>query len=69
MGKPRKIEEQRLLTLMRTNTLIQRASLYNPYYNGKYASYTMPARIINWPIPQNEIERNSESELKQNADY
>lgn len=62
-------EEQRLLTLMRTNTLIQRAGLYNPYYNGKYASYTMPARVINWPIPQSEIERNTESELKQNDGY
>lgn len=62
-------EELRLLTLMRTNKLIERVKLYHPHYNGKYYSFTMPERVNLWPIPQSEIERNKDAVLEQNPGY
>src|SRR5690606_19902426 len=62
-------EEQRLLTLMRTGKLIERVTLHHPYYNGKYFSYSVPERVKLWPIPQSEIERNTEAGLTQNDGY
>lgn len=62
-------EENRLLILMRTGKLIERVQKYHPIYNGKYYSYTIPERVKIWPIPQSEIERNTEAVLEQNPGY
>ena len=65
-------EELRLLTLMRTGTLIDRIRRYNPYYNGTFTG--ADALIILdhqnvWPIPNTEIERNTQAVLEQNPGY
>ena len=62
-------EELRLFTLMRVNKLAERVVIYNPYYNGKYAQFTFLDRYNLWPIPQSEIERNTEAVLEQNPGY
>lgn len=62
-------EEQRLLTLMRTNTLVQRVRELNPMYNGTYANNQIFDYQNLWPIPNSEIERNTEAKLEQNPGY
>jgi len=65
-------EEYRTLTLKRTGKLIERVKANNPWYNGKFSAYGVS--IIEdyhalWPIPSQEIERNSEAVLEQNPEY
>lgn len=62
-------EEHRLFTLMRLNKWIERVKIYNPMHNGKYESFAINDRIKLWPIPQSEIERNTEAVLEQNPGY
>lgn len=62
-------EEPRLLTLMRTGTLIERVKQYDPMHNGKYANHGISEKHSKWPIPQSEIERNTEAVLEQNPGY
>lgn len=62
-------EELRVLTLMRLDKLVERVRQYNPYYNGKYANFEIRDYHKLWPIPQSEIERNSEATLAQNPGY
>lgn len=63
-------EEKRVLTLMRTGKMVERAQLHNPHHNGKYASFKVPDRVNTiWPIPASEIERNTEAVLEQNPGY
>lgn len=64
------MEEYRTLTLKRTGKLVERVRASNPFYNGKYT----PGNSIEeyhslWPIPQQEIERNTEAVLEQNPGY
>ena len=63
------LEELRLMTLMRTGTLIERARKYNPNYNGQFASHTIEDYQNLFPIPQSEIESNTEALLEQNPGY
>ena len=62
-------EELRTLTLMRVDKLADRVSKNNPMYNGQYASHGVEEYHNLWPIPQSEIERNSEAVLEQNPGY
>lgn len=62
-------EEKRLLTLMRTDLYLERVKKYNPHYNGKYYSFDLNEKYKLWPIPQSEIERNTEALLEQNPGY
>lgn len=62
-------EEQRILTLMRTDKLIEKVKDRNPMYNGKYANHGVSPKHRHWPIPQSEIERNTEAVLEQNPGY
>jgi starch-binding outer membrane protein, SusD/RagB family len=62
-------EDMRLLTLMRLGKWIDRVKLHDPMHNGKYESYAINERIQLWPIPQSEIERNTEAVLEQNPGY
>jgi len=62
-------EEQRLLTILRTNTNIERIRKYNPMYNGTYATNKINSYQNLWPIPSSEIERNTEAKLVQNPGY
>lgn len=62
-------EEPRILTLMRTEKLVEYVKLRDPMHNGKYANHGISAHHRRWPIPQSEIERNSEAVLEQNPGY
>jgi hypothetical protein len=62
-------EEWRVLTLHRLNKLSERVTKYNPMYNGKYATHKVSEYHNLWPIPQSEIERNTEAVLEQNPGY
>ncbi|MHA7941573.1 RagB/SusD family nutrient uptake outer membrane protein [Formosa sp. 3Alg 14/1] len=63
-------EEYRLLTLKRLNKVVDRVTAYNPYYNGKYdTGFVVHDYHTLWPIPQQEIERNTEAVLEQNPGY
>jgi hypothetical protein len=62
-------EEWRVLTLHRLNKLVDRVSVNNPMYNGKYAKFKVLDFHNLWPIPQSEIERNTEAVLQQNPGY
>ncbi len=62
-------ENPRLLTLMRTGALVERVKLHDPMHNGKYTSHGISPRHAKWPIPQSEIEKNSEAVLEQNPGY
>jgi len=57
-------EELRLLTLMRLNKLVERVKLYNPVTGNNIDDHQNL-----WPIPQREIETNTESQLQQNPGY
>lgn len=64
------MEEYRLLTLKRTGKLIERVRAHHPFYNGKYESgSSIEDYHALWPIPQQEIERNTEAVLEQNPGY
>jgi hypothetical protein len=58
------IEEKRMLTLMRTNKLVERVTKYNPFYG-----VNMKPNFNLWAIPQGEIERNRSAKLEQNPGY
>lgn len=62
-------EELRMLTLMRLGKWVDRVKLHDPWHNGKYASFAIDNRLNLWPIPQSEIERNTEAVLEQNPGY
>jgi hypothetical protein len=58
------IEEKRMLTLMRTDKLVERVTKYNPFYG-----VNMKPNFNLWAIPQGEIERNRSAKLDQNPGY
>ncbi len=58
------IEEKRRLTLMRLGVLYDRVVRCNPFYRDE-----MKKHYNLWPIPQAEIERNADAEIKQNPGY
>ncbi|WP_339710534.1 RagB/SusD family nutrient uptake outer membrane protein [uncultured Kriegella sp.] len=64
------MEEYRTLTLKRMGKLVEKVQERNPWYNGTFDS---SAQIYDyhalWPIPQQEIERNTEAVLEQNPGY
>ncbi len=62
-------EEFRMITLMRMGKLAERLKVYNPMYNGKYATNGVEEYHNLWPIPAAEIEKNSEAVLEQNPGY
>lgn len=57
-------EEVRLLTLMRMGKLVERVKKYNHVTQDNILDHQNI-----WPIPANEIETNTEAELKQNPGY
>lgn len=57
-------EELRVLTLMRLNKLVERVRIYNPVTGESIGDHQNL-----WPIPQREIETNSEAALDQNPGY
>ncbi len=63
------VEEFRLLTLMRMGNIVERVRTHNPMHNGQYASHVINDTQNLWPIPNNEIERNTEAKLEQNPGY
>jgi len=62
-------EELRILTLMRLGKLVDRVKKYDPMSNGKFASNGIGDYQNLWPIPQSEIERNTEAVFEQNPGY
>ncbi|AUP80685.1 RagB/SusD family nutrient uptake outer membrane protein [Flavivirga eckloniae] len=62
-------EELRLLTLMRMGNIVERVRMYDPMHNGTYASNGINDHQNIWPIPNSDIERNSEAVLEQNIGY
>lgn len=62
-------ETPRLLTLMRLGLLVDKVKERDPMHNGKYANHGISAKHARWPIPQSEIERNTEAVLEQNDGY
>lgn len=62
-------EEYRLFTLMRLGKLVERVKKYNPMYTGEIANNGIESFHQLWPIPQSEIERNTEANLGQNPGY
>jgi len=62
-------EELRMLTLMRLGKWRERKLKHCPFYNGNYASNDFFAHQQIFPIPQSEIERNTEAKLEQNQGY
>lgn len=62
-------EELRIVTLMRLGKLAERVKKYNPMYNGVFATHGIDEHHNLWPIPQSDIERNTEADLKQNPGY
>lgn len=63
------VEENRLMTLMRTGTLVERVRSYNPMHNGTLGANQIFDYQNLWPIPNSEIERNTEAKLDQNPGY
>ena len=63
------VEENRLMTLMRTGTIVERVSTHNPMHNGSYDANQIFDYQNLWPIPNTEIERNTEATLEQNPGY
>jgi len=62
-------EELRMLTLMRVGKWRERELIHSPFYNGKYASNDFFEHQQLFPIPQSEIERNTEGDMEQNPGY
>lgn len=63
------VEELRLLTIMRMGVNVERIRRYNPMHNGQYADHVINDYQTLWPVPNNEIERNTEAALGQNPGY
>ena len=63
------VEENRLMTLMRTGTLVERVRTFNPMHNGTFGTNQIFDYQHLWPIPNSEIERNTEAKLDQNPGY
>jgi len=63
------LEELRLMTLMRTGTVVERVRKYHPMCNGQFNDNPIEDYQNLLPIPQKEIERNTESTLQQNPGY
>lgn len=63
------VEENRLMTLMRTGTLVDRVRSFNPMHNGTLGANQIYDYQNLWPIPNSEIERNTEAKLDQNPGY
>lgn len=63
------VEELRLLTIMRMGVNVARIRQYNPMHNGQYADHVINDYQNLWPVPNNEIERNTEAVLEQNPGY
>ena len=63
------VEENRLMTLMRTGTLVERVRAFNPMHNGTLGTNQIFDYQNLWPIPNSEIERNTEAKLDQNPGY
>jgi hypothetical protein len=67
------IEEKRRLTLMRTGTLYDRVTRYNPFYANPTSlgsdGVGMLEKYNLWPIPQTVIEANTGAVLEQNPGY
>jgi hypothetical protein len=68
-------EEFRMLTLCRMGKLVERTKKYNYSFNGldgspvESSGMSMEEYHNLWPIPYNEIERNTEAVLEQNPGY
>jgi len=63
------VEENRLMTLMRTGTIVERVRSFNPMHNGTLGTNPIFDYQNLWPIPNSEIERNTEAKLDQNPGY
>lgn len=63
------VEENRLMTLMRTGTIVERVRSFNPMHNGTLGANQIFDYQNLWPIPNSEIERNTEAKLDQNPGY
>tara|TARA_R110000764_G_scaffold94060_4_gene177764 strand:- start:5480 stop:7147 length:1668 start_codon:yes stop_codon:yes gene_type:complete len=63
------VEENRLFTLMRMDKIVERVKAYNPMHNGVMSDNAINDYQNKWPIPSNEIERNTEATLEQNPGY
>jgi hypothetical protein len=63
------MEEARVMTLNRLGLIDERRKLHHPFNNGKYESYNVEDYHNLWPIPNREIERNTEAVLEQNPGY
>ena len=62
-------EELRLLTLMRMGNIVERVRTFDPMHNGQFASNPINDNQNLWPIPNSDIERNTEAVLEQNPGY
>ncbi len=62
-------EELRMLTLQRLGVLPERMRIYDDFFNGKWGDNLIGDHQNLWPIPQSEIERNTEAVLEQNPGY
>jgi hypothetical protein len=62
-------EEARVLTLMRMGKLAERVQKYDPKHNGELHNFQIQEYHNLFPIPQSEIERNTEAVLEQNPGY
>ena len=54
---------------MRLGKLAERVKAYDPMHNGEIVSNAVEEYHNLWPIPQSEIERNTEATLVQNPGY
>ncbi len=62
-------EELRLQTIMRMGVNVERIRTYNPMHNGQYANHVINDTQTLLPIPNSEIEKNTEVQLLQNDGY
>ena len=62
-------EELRIVTLMRLGKLVERVKKYDPMHNGDIVANGISDFHNLWPIPNSEIERNTEAVLEQNPGY
>ena len=62
-------EELRLLTLMRMGIIVERVRTFDPFHNGEFTSNPIFDHQNLWPIPNSDIERNTQSILEQNPGY
>lgn len=62
-------EELRLQTIMRMGVNVERIRTYNPMHNGQYANHVINDTQTLLPIPNSEIEKNTEVKLLQNDGY